>query len=148
MSSVEPKHFPSCFGCGQNNPIGLRLNFTIKDDCVVAEFTSDKYHIGPPDTVHGGVITAMIDESFSMLVVNLLKQDVRIIKEEISFRNPAKIGDKIYIEARLKEEKKRAFIATAKVRSDGNIIAEATGTLLKVKINYSKDLIQKTIDLK
>jgi len=83
-----------------------------------------------------------------MLVVNLLKQDVRIIKEEISFRNPAKIGDKIYIEARLKEEKKRAFIATAKVRSDGNIIAEATGTLLKVKINYSKDLIQKTIDLK
>ena len=94
--------------------------------------------MGPPDTVHGGVIAAMIDESFGMLVGTIIKQEVRTIKEEVSFRNPAKIGDTLYIEARLKAEKNRAFIVTATVRSGRDIIAEATGTLLKMKINHSK----------
>ena len=134
MSEIERIHVLNCFGCNLGNPIGLKANFTVKDDCVLGEFQSNENHIGPPpDIVHGGVIAAIIDESFSILPWALFKQDIRTIKEEITFRNPAKVGDKIYVETRLEEQKSRTIVLESKVYTDRNVIAEARGTLLKMK---------------
>ena len=55
------------------------------------------------------------------------------MKEEIAFRNQSPVGETIYVEARLKEEKSRALILTAKVYSEDTVIAEATGMLYKAK---------------
>jgi len=133
MTDREQVHVPNCFGCSQNNPLGLKLNFTVENDHITVKFTSNQYHMGPPGVVHGGIITAIIDESFSMLVRSLLKQDVRTIKEEFIFRKPAKIGEEIHVETRLKEEKSRVIIAEAQVYSNKNLIAQAQGTLFKIK---------------
>jgi acyl-coenzyme A thioesterase PaaI-like protein len=126
-------HVPYCFGCSAKNPIGLKINFTVKDDAVVGEFTSHKYHMGPPDAVHGGIIATLIDESISYFARTVIKHDIRTMKEEIVFRNQSPIGETIYVEACLKEEKSRVLILTAKVYSEDNIIAEATGMLYKAK---------------
>jgi acyl-coenzyme A thioesterase PaaI-like protein len=126
-------HVPECFGCSQNNPLGLKITFTVKDDAVIGEFTSSKYHMGPPDAVHGGIIATLIDESISYFARTIIKHDIRTIKEQIVFRNQSSIGETIYVEARLKQEKSRALILTARVYSKDNIIAEATGMLFKAK---------------
>lgn len=126
-------HVPYCFGCSQKNPLGLKINFTVKDDVVVGEFISHKYHMGPPDAVHGGIIATLIDESISYFARTVIKHDIRTMKEQIVFRNQSPIGERVYVEARLKEEKSRVLILTAKVYSEDNIIAEATGMLYKVK---------------
>jgi acyl-coenzyme A thioesterase PaaI-like protein len=126
-------HVPYCFGCSQKNPLGLKINFTVKDDVVVGEFISHKYHMGPPDAVHGGIIATLIDESISYFARTVIKHDIRTMKEQIVFRNQSPIGERVYVEARLKEEKSRALILTAKVYSEDNIIAEATGMLYKIK---------------
>jgi len=126
-------HVPYCFGCSTKNPHGLKINFAVKDDTVVGTFTSHKYHMGPPDAVHGGIIATLIDESISYFARTVIKHDIRTIKEEIIFRNQALIGETIYVEAHLKEEKSRALILTAKVYSEDSIIAEATGMLYKAK---------------
>ena len=52
-----------CFGCGQNNPIGLKLNFKRDGKTARAEFTPDKRYQGWRDVVHGGIITCMLDEA-------------------------------------------------------------------------------------
>ena len=126
-------HDANCFGCSTNNPLSLKLKFRIKDDCVFGEFNSNENHIGPPHTVHGGVIATVIDEAIVYLTTHLLKKDVRTVKEEIVFRNAAKTGERIYVEARLKEERSRAIIVSAKVYSGAITIAEGTGMLLRVK---------------
>ena len=133
MNEKEKLHVATCFGCSQENPVGLKVNFEFRQDCVIAEFNSNKYHMGPPNSVHGGIIMCLIDEAISTLARGLLKYDVRTIRNEITFRNAAKIGERIYIEARLKEEKSRAITAVAKVTSSNNIVAEGISTLLKVK---------------
>ncbi|MBN2119557.1 MAG: PaaI family thioesterase [Candidatus Omnitrophica bacterium] len=126
-------HVPTCFGCCQDNPVGLKLKFVFEGKSLVAEFTSNKYHMGPPDGVHGGVITAIVDEAFSMLVRKTLGHDIRTIKEEFSFKNMASVGEKVTVKATLLEEKSRVVIAQARVYTDEAVIAEATGTLFKVK---------------
>lgn len=129
-------HVPYCFGCSPDNPYGLKLNFTIKDNIVIGEFVSHTYHMGPPDAVHGGIIATLIDESISFFGRAVLKEDVRTMRVEIAYRNQAPIGERLRVEARLKEEKSRKLIITALVYTEKNTIAEATGTLYKVKATH------------
>jgi acyl-coenzyme A thioesterase PaaI-like protein len=126
-------HVPYCFGCSPDNPFGLKINFTIKDGFVIGEFVSHTYHMGPPDAVHGGIIATLIDESISFFGRGILKEDVRTMRVEIVFRNQAPIGEQLWVEARLQEEKSRKLIITARVYTEKNTIAEATGTLYKIK---------------
>jgi acyl-coenzyme A thioesterase PaaI-like protein len=133
-------HHANCFGCSVNNPLGLKIDFRVKDDCVLGEFNSSANHIGPPEIIHGGVIATLIDEAMAYVAVHLLKQDFRTAKEEIVFRNPGQAGERIYVEARLKQEKSRAIIVTAKVYSNTAVIAEGTGTLFRVN---SRDKISE-----
>lgn len=131
--SKKQIHVPYCFGCSPDNPFGLKIDFTIKDNIVLGEFVSQTYHMGPPDAVHGGIIATLIDESISFFGRAVLKEDVRTMQVEIVFRNQAPIGERMWVEARLQEEKSRKLIITSRVYTDKNTIAEATGTLFKVK---------------
>ncbi|MCK9614693.1 MAG: hotdog fold thioesterase [Candidatus Omnitrophica bacterium] len=139
----ETAHVKNCFGCSPDNPVGLKLKFEIKNNLLVGEFDSNQSHEGPPGLVHGGVISAVIDESFAFFAVRMLKIDVRTIRIEIVFRNPVHIKDRLHIETSLKEEKSRAVIIGSRVYSGNAIIAEALGTLYKIKtekgLNGSKN---------
>lgn len=141
MGQKERKHVATCFGCSQENPVGLRVNFELKNDSCFGEFISNRYHMGPPDSVHGGIIMSLIDEAISTLGRGLLTYDVRTIKNEITFRNAAKIGERIYIEASLKEEKSRIIVAMARVSSNNKVVAEGISTLLKIKGRCGKSAI-------
>jgi acyl-coenzyme A thioesterase PaaI-like protein len=126
-------HVPDCFGCSPDNPHGLKIDFTIKDGIVVGEFISDTHHMGPPDAVHGGIIATLLDDSMSFFGRGVLKKDVRTLRVEIVFRNQAPIGERLWVEARLQEEKSRRLVVTARVYTAKQTIAEGTGTLFKVK---------------
>jgi acyl-coenzyme A thioesterase PaaI-like protein len=130
-------HVPYCFGCSPNNPHGLKIDFTIKDNIVLGKFTSHTYHMGPPEAVHGGIIATLIDESISFFGRGVLKEDVRTMRVEIAYRNQAPIGEQMWVEARLKKEKSRMLIIEAQVYTEKNTIAEATGTLYKVKEKHT-----------
>ena len=54
-----------CFGCGQDNPIGLKLNFQWDGKTARAEFTPTELYQGWPGLIHGGIITCILDEAMS-----------------------------------------------------------------------------------
>ncbi len=54
-----------CFGCGCNNPIGLKLKFVPDGDGIRTEFTPDKLYQGWPGLLHGGILGTVIDEAMS-----------------------------------------------------------------------------------
>ena len=56
------KKFAGCFGCGQENPIGLKLEVHWDGEAARAEFIPGEFHQGWPDTVHGGIIFSLLDE--------------------------------------------------------------------------------------
>lgn len=61
---VQPGAFPlggSCFGCGRDNPSGLRLRSFTSGDGVIAEWTPEPHHSNGFEFVSGGVIGSLLD---------------------------------------------------------------------------------------
>ena len=84
-SLIELPRYKKCFVCGKENPIGLDIIFYAQEDKefyadypdaksdkkVVFEFTPTQAHIGWKNTMHGGIIASLLDESmFWAVAVN------------------------------------------------------------------------------
>ena len=51
-----------CFGCGRDNPIGLKLDMKMEGDHCVAYFTPKAEHESYGDRMHGGLTSTLLDE--------------------------------------------------------------------------------------
>lgn len=51
-----------CFGCGQKNPLGLKMNFMESDDCLHAIWKPSAVYQGYNNILHGGIIATLLDE--------------------------------------------------------------------------------------
>jgi acyl-coenzyme A thioesterase PaaI-like protein len=60
---VKLPHTKSCFVCGLNNPIGLKLDLETDGVVVRARFVPRPEHVGFRGTVHGGLISTVLDEA-------------------------------------------------------------------------------------
>ena len=60
--------YKNCYGCGIENPIGLKLLFREEEGKAKAEFVPEKYHQGWPEVVHGGLICALLDEAMGYAI--------------------------------------------------------------------------------
>lgn len=115
-----------CFGCGHNNPIGLKLHFTKDGDTCRAEFTPDKAHQGWPGVVHGGILTCLLDEAMSYAAyfegVTCLTASM-----QIRLRQPVKVEEPLIITASVTKNRKKLVEARASVcLKDGTVVAEST----------------------
>lgn len=122
-----------CFACGKKNPIGLKLSFEDVDGKARASFTPLEEHQGYVGIVHGGIITALLDEAmaYSCLMKGIGAVTVEI---KVRFRSPASPGERIDVEAEIEKKKGRLILARAKAyRPDGEIIAEGEGKLMEME---------------
>lgn len=120
-----------CFVCGEKNPAGLHLRFSLHEGKVFTEFIPQKIHQGYRDIVHGGLISAVLDEA---MVKAALMQGIPAVTAEITvrFRNPLFAGERAVIEAAMLKSNRKIIEATAIVRrTDETVIAEGTAKLLR-----------------
>lgn len=124
-----------CFGCGERNPIGLRLAFYRLDGAVEAEFTARPEHQGYIGYVHGGIIAALLDEAMSWAVIAATKRLMVTARMELSFRAPVPVGERLVIRGWVEEDRGRLVRARAELRKGGSEqrLAEASGTFLRVQ---------------
>ena len=122
-----------CFVCGIENPIGLKMAFyQDAEGRVAAKFTPGDEHQGYPGVVHGGIVTAMLDETLGRLAIAAERWMVtgRI---NIRFRQPIPIGETLTVVGEVVTWKKRVLEARGEIRlADGQVGAEATGTFLEI----------------
>ncbi len=115
-----------CFGCGKDNPLGLKLDPHREGDIARAEFTPVEYHQGWPGFAHGGVLMAVLDEIIGYAAYYANVYDVTA-KIEIRLRSMARIGEPLIASARITKQSKRLLEITADLqRKDGTVVAEAT----------------------
>ena len=122
-----------CFACGLENPIGLKMAFyQDAEGRVVAEFTPGDEHQGYPGMVHGGIVTAMLDETLGRVAIAAERWMVTG-RLNIRFRQPIPVGETLTIVGEVATWKKHVLEARGEIRlADGQVGAEATGTFLEI----------------
>jgi acyl-coenzyme A thioesterase PaaI-like protein len=115
-----------CFGCGCNNPIGLKLKFVKEGDTVKADFTPDKVYQGWPGLLHGGILGCLLDEAMSNAAYatgsTCLTASITIRQ-----RQPIKVETPLVVTARVTRHRKKLIETEGKVcLADGTVVAEST----------------------
>jgi uncharacterized protein (TIGR00369 family) len=119
-----------CFGCGADNPIGLRLRFMVDADRRVAEalFTPRQEHQGYAGITHGGLIATLLDEAMLKLCWELGIPAVTA-RLETEIKKPAPIGGELLVRGRLVEERSRLIKAEAEILdAAGEVVATGRST--------------------
>lgn len=129
---MELRDNNSCYVCGKDNPAGLQVEFTLNETerTLTGRFIPRPVHEGWEGIVHGGIITALLDESMVKLAAWL---GIPAVSAEITvkFKSPASPGDELIITARLLRDAGRLIEAEASVLRGPVVIGEAKGKLLK-----------------
>lgn len=129
MNKLEDDHH--CFVCGEKNPHGLHLKFSLHEGKVSSEFVPQKIHQGYKDIIHGGIISTIIDEA---MVKAALMQGIPAVTAEITmrFKNPLTVGEKVIVEAIITKRDKKIIETSARMKkTDGTLIAEGHAKLLR-----------------
>ena len=97
-----------CFGCSQNNPLGLKLKFAESDEYLLASWSPGEYYQGYPNVLHGGIISALLDELAAWCVS--VKAGTAGVTTEMNIRYLAPVyinkGD-VSLKARITEQTER-----------------------------------------
>ena len=121
-----------CFACGPRNRAGLQLRFQRQGDRVTTAFQGREEHQGFPGYLHGGVVSALLDETLSRVSImdNRWTMTARL---DVRFRQPVLLGQKVTATARKVRMRGRFVEARGSVRlPDGSVAAEAVGRYVLV----------------
>ncbi len=130
---VRDDHF--CFGCGRLNAHGLQLQFAVtpERDGVWAPFRPSRAHEGFAEIVHGGIVTAVLDEvmGWALFARGIWAVTATI---EVKFRKPVAIDVATRAIGRIGRDRGRILQVSGELRreSDDLLLAQATGSFVRV----------------
>lgn len=138
LSIDTSKELSLCFGCGRDNPIGLKLSFQCDGKTARAEFTPTKFYQGWPGVVHGGIITCILDEA---MIYAALFEGMNCVtaKMQVKLRHPALIDEPLIITSFITRNARRLVESKAYISlKDGTLIAEGRATQFVINTKQGK----------
>jgi 2'-5' RNA ligase len=130
-----------CFVCGSQNPIGLDLQFTVKDGRVETSFVPREEHCGYRGVVHGGVLAAVLDECMGWTIITQRK--VICISAEVSlrFKRRALPGRRLFVSAECVDCRSRLMYARGQITDEeGNLICTGQGKFIPLSNEEIKEV--------
>ncbi|OGH55816.1 MAG: hypothetical protein A3G34_00140 [Candidatus Lindowbacteria bacterium RIFCSPLOWO2_12_FULL_62_27] len=123
-----------CFVCGRANPIGLKLSFDVDLTTrqISAVFRPDRRFQGWKNRLHGGILSAIMDESM-VNVAYLLDMPAVTGEMTIRYREPVDTDQPLTITGRLIEVRSKFIRAESACRTaTGARVADATALLIRL----------------
>ncbi len=108
-----------CFACGTLNPIGLRMEVSFHDNKAYSRLSLKREFQGWSDIVHGGVMATILDEIMAHAVLHYVGQAVTA-SLQVTYRAPLKVGEEFEAIGYVAEQKSRAAVAKAEIRTPGS----------------------------
>ena len=139
---VDFEHW--CFACGRLNESGLHLDFDVSRGRAETTCVPERRHQGYDGTVHGGIVTALLDETMGWAIFHEGVWGVTA-RLNVTFRQPALVGDRLRIVGDVVRERSRSIETHGVVSraSDGAILADAEAVFLLMPDERRRELERK-----
>jgi acyl-coenzyme A thioesterase PaaI-like protein len=123
-----------CYGCGDQNPSGLRMSFEHPEKGrLLSKVTFAKEHQGFKGIVHGGMVSLVLDE----VMLNLCwLEGLRAVTAELTVRlkKPVPVGESVLFEGIIDSQEGRAVYTSGTAKnSRGELLATAKATCIRAK---------------
>ena len=123
-----------CFGCGKDNPEGMRLKFHYDKESnkFIAHFRLARRFTGPPRHAHGGVIAAILDEAMSKpsKPLGIMAPTIELT---VAYRRPVPLGQKLTALGWEVRRRGREHYRAAEIRNEaGDLLSSGKGKFLEV----------------
>ena len=118
----------NCFVCGVMNDMGLKSAFYELEDGTVAALVEPKpEHQSYPMRVHGGVISAMLDETIGR-AINITEPDTWAVTGELTvrFKKPVPYGEQLLVTGRITRNTRLIFDGEGAARCRSSVSARRT----------------------
>jgi acyl-coenzyme A thioesterase PaaI-like protein len=117
-----------CFGCGEKNPIGLKMKFkwNEKTQTASSSFTPGETLQGWAGFVHGGVIACVLDEAMGWAAMFSGTNNITA-RMQVRYRQMVPIGKTYSVSCTIIKQNSRLIETEARIADpEGNILAEGT----------------------
>lgn len=125
----------NCFGCGQANPVGLKLKFSkTPENLVISHATISHNWEGPPGYLHGGIIASILDEAMSK--ANRARGVTAMTRKmQVEYLRPVPSNSPIRIEGNVTRSEGRKHWTEARIQNaEGVILAHATALFIAIQV--------------
>ena len=131
-----------CLVCGLKNHFGLRSAFfELDNDELCALFTPMEEHQSYPGRLHGGISTAILDETIGR-AIRIFDKEVWGITYEFSsrYKKPVPLDGEITVIGRITKVTHRSFEGSGEILlADGTVAVEGRGKYLKLPLDKIAD---------
>jgi acyl-coenzyme A thioesterase PaaI-like protein len=128
-------HTKSCFVCGLHNSSGLKLDFETDGQIAQTHFAFRPEHAGFKQTVHGGLISTVLDEVMVWACGVRTKRFAYCAELTVRFLQSIRPDQPLIATGELAANRRhKLFEARGELRDEqGAVLATATGKYLPVK---------------
>ena len=133
MADERPTAGKLCFACGEANPRGLHMHFTVEGDRATSEFTIPEYLQGFPGQAHGGAVATMLDEAMGWACYG---QGILAMTAKFSmrFRDSVPLGEPLAVSGWVTRDRGRFILLEADLhRADGVLLVKAEGLFARIQ---------------
>ena len=132
--------YKGCLVCGdpQVNPNTLNRRFKVTQRGVEVDFKAGAHHVGYEGIVHGGITTALLDETIGWAVAVERKKLFMTAELTVRFVRPLPINLPVTVRGRSIEHKSRYSIGEGEiVDGEGIVYAKASGKFFLMKEDFA-----------
>ncbi len=138
---VDFQHW--CFACGQLNDSGLHLDFDVSRGRAETTCTTQRRHQGYDGTVHGGIVTALLDETMGWAIFHQGLWGVTG-KITVSFRKPVPVGEELLVTGEITRKTARAIETRGELRdTSGVVLADAEALFMLMPDERRDELMRR-----
>jgi uncharacterized protein (TIGR00369 family) len=132
-----------CLVCGLKNPYGLKTFFyELENDELMAVCSPMEEHQSYPNLLHGGITTAILDETIGRAILIKSQGEVWGVTLEFTtrYKKPIPLDGELRVIGRITKMGKRVFEGTGELLlPDGEIAAEGNGKYIKLPLDKIAD---------
>jgi acyl-coenzyme A thioesterase PaaI-like protein len=143
MKSLQDTYAPRnrCFGCGPENPDGLRIKSFVEGDEVVCRWRPSPHHLAFEGMLNGGICGALLDchsnwsACHHLMVQRGLETPPCTVTADfhVTLKRPTPMDGELLLRARVVESEGDRVVVESTLEAGGKITATCRGTFVAVR---------------